>query len=122
MSLEELVLSRKSAMTVEEVALLLNVSERLVYQLVSAGEIPHFRVGSAVRFEPKSLSTWLHEKLTQSRNKRAVKAIERIPRVRARARLAEGRAKEQSPQTGAPGKVASDAAWSAVLLGKPWRA
>jgi excisionase family DNA binding protein len=102
-SLEELVLSRKSAMTVGEVALILNVSQRLVYQLVSAGEIPHFRVGSAVRFEPKSLSTWLHEKLTQTGNKRAVKAIER------------------NPQTGAPVKLANDGPWAAVLLGKPWR-
>jgi excisionase family DNA binding protein len=46
-----------------EVAELLNVSKRLVYQLVSVGDIPHFRVGAAVRFEPKALSLWLRGKL-----------------------------------------------------------
>lgn len=55
-SLQDMIGSRKSALTVAEVAEMLNVSKRLVYQLVSAGEIPHFKVGSAVRFEPKAKS------------------------------------------------------------------
>jgi len=42
MSLEDLVSNRKSALSVPEVAEILNVSRRLVYQLVSVGEIPHF--------------------------------------------------------------------------------
>ena len=63
MSLEELIESRKTALTAAEVAELLHVSGRLVYQLVSKGEIPHFRIGGAVRFEPKALSVWLHGKM-----------------------------------------------------------
>jgi excisionase family DNA binding protein len=66
MSLEDIIGSRKTALTVAEVAALLNVSGRLVYQLVAIGDIPHFRVGSAVRFEPKALSEWLHGKLKAS--------------------------------------------------------
>lgn len=50
-------------MTVTDVAEIMNVSPRLIYQLVSIGDIPHFRVGKAVRFEPKSVSDWLHQKL-----------------------------------------------------------
>jgi excisionase family DNA binding protein len=51
--LEELIESRKSALKVEEVAQILNVSQRLIYQLVAVGEIPHFKVGSAVRSSRK---------------------------------------------------------------------
>jgi len=61
-SLEDIIQSRKSALTVAEVAELLNVSGRLVYQLVAIGDIPHFRVGKAVWFEPKALSVWLRGK------------------------------------------------------------
>jgi len=44
---------------------MLHVSRRLIYQLVTIGEIPHFKVGSAVRFEPHRLADWLREKLKQ---------------------------------------------------------
>jgi excisionase family DNA binding protein len=46
-SLEDIIESRKTTLTAAEVAELLNVSKRLVYQLVSVGDIPHFRVGAA---------------------------------------------------------------------------
>jgi len=47
------------AMTVEEVAGLLNVSQRHIYKLVQENKIPHVRIGSAVRFDPKDLSLWV---------------------------------------------------------------
>jgi excisionase family DNA binding protein len=72
-SLEDLIASRGSALTVEEVADLLSVSRRLIYQLVSIGEIPHFRVGGAVRFEPKMLGSWLHGKLSAWEDRPRVK-------------------------------------------------
>jgi len=50
---------RATAMTVDEVAALLKVSSRHVYQLVKDGKIPHFKVGSAVRFDPDDLAAWL---------------------------------------------------------------
>jgi excisionase family DNA binding protein len=103
MGLHDLVESRKTAMKVSEVAALLNVSQRLVYQLVEIGEVPYFRVGSAVRFEPKALSVWLHEKMNKCKNRRAVKAI------------------EPNPQTGAPIKLNFTAEWCLVLTGKRWR-
>ncbi|MGH9690242.1 MAG: helix-turn-helix domain-containing protein [Candidatus Acidiferrales bacterium] len=49
----------KQALTVEEVAALLQVSERHVYSLVQTGAMPHFKVGNAVRFDPDSLADWL---------------------------------------------------------------
>jgi excisionase family DNA binding protein len=101
--LEELIESRKSALKVSEVANILNVSQRLIYQLVAVGEIPHFKVGSAVRFEPKALSKWLHEKLETSGKKRAYNN-----------RMMQG-------QTGAPIKWAFEDIWRAVLLPKKKR-
>jgi excisionase family DNA binding protein len=54
---------RQTALTVKDVAEVLKVSRRLIYQLVQIGEIPHFRVGGAVRFEPTALSKWLRGKM-----------------------------------------------------------
>ena len=65
-SLEDLIESRKTALTVVEVAEILSVSKRLVYQLVSIGEMPHFKVGGAVRFEPKALPIWLRDQMAES--------------------------------------------------------
>src|SRR5262249_50876685 len=62
-SLEDMLAQRGTALTVKEVAEVLNVSERLIYQQVQIGEIPHFRIGAAVRFEPAALGKWLHGKL-----------------------------------------------------------
>lgn len=59
--------SFKQAMTVAEVAGLLHVSERHVYALVQKGEIPSFKVGSAVRFDPESLWTWLERMMVSPR-------------------------------------------------------
>jgi excisionase family DNA binding protein len=64
--LDDLIESQKSALTVTEVAEMLHVSRRLIYQLVTIGEIPHFKVGSAVRFEPHRLAEWLRAKLKTS--------------------------------------------------------
>jgi excisionase family DNA binding protein len=50
---------RLTAMTVEEVAELLHVSERHVYKLVQDGILPHFKVGKAVRFDPDKIADWL---------------------------------------------------------------
>ena len=51
------------ALTVADVAKLLTVSERHIYKLVQTGEIPHFKVGSAVRFDPELISKWLKEQM-----------------------------------------------------------
>lgn len=65
--LEQLIENRKSALTVAEVAGFLSVSERLVYDLVAKGEIPHFKVASAVRFDPQALHDWLARKVEDGR-------------------------------------------------------
>ena len=47
------------AMTVTEVAEVLNVSERHIYKLVSENKIPHVKIGSAVRFDAGDLIDWI---------------------------------------------------------------
>ena len=54
---------RMSALTVADVAALLNVSERQVYKLASEGRIPCFRVGGSVRFDPSAFASWLRQKI-----------------------------------------------------------
>jgi excisionase family DNA binding protein len=102
-SLDELIVSRKSAMTVAQVAEILSVSERLIYQLVAAGEVPHFRIGAAVRFEPKTLSAWLNEKLQAS------------------SKSLRSRADGRNPQTGATVAHHLDDVWRAILFPRPRR-
>ena len=46
---------------VHEVAALLNVSVRWVYQRVQRSEIPHLRLGKHLRFQRSRVETWLGE-------------------------------------------------------------
>jgi excisionase family DNA binding protein len=101
MGLDDAIAGRKTAMNVAEVAALLSVSERLVYQLVSIGEIPHFRVGSAVRFDPAPLLKWLREKMHAS------------------GKEAEFEARDQARRKAFDAKIDMTDLWSAVLLPKP---
>jgi excisionase family DNA binding protein len=57
-------LDRKtSALTVADVAELLNVSERQVYKLVAEHRIPCFKIGGSIRFDPFGLALWLRMKM-----------------------------------------------------------
>ena len=59
--LEELK-TRRKAMTVREVADILNLSQREIYKLAASNQIPHFKIGSSVRFDPASVLTWLESR------------------------------------------------------------
>jgi excisionase family DNA binding protein len=51
------------ALTVAEVAKLLNMSPRTIYHHVASGRIPGaVKIGSAVRFDPTELAGWLRKK------------------------------------------------------------
>jgi excisionase family DNA binding protein len=49
----------KRAMTAGEVAGFLAVSPITVYKMAKAGRMPSFRIGSAVRFDPRAVAEWL---------------------------------------------------------------
>jgi excisionase family DNA binding protein len=49
--------SRRSLLTADEVAEILNVSTRSVRRLIKDGKLPIVRVGRAVRIRPEALET-----------------------------------------------------------------
>jgi excisionase family DNA binding protein len=51
------------ALTVSELAEILNVSRAFLYRLAASGRVPSFRVGTAVRFDPVSVAAWLRKDL-----------------------------------------------------------
>ena len=54
---------RTTALTVSDVAELLNISERQVYKLAAQNRIPCFKVGASVRFDPSSFAAWLRQRM-----------------------------------------------------------
>jgi len=63
-------------LTVLDVALLLSVRPSTVYQWVSSGEIPHYRLGRIVRFKRKDLDVWIEEHREEKRIREAKKTRE----------------------------------------------
>jgi excisionase family DNA binding protein len=59
MDLADSLEQRATALTVSDLAALLNISERQVYKLGADGRIPCFKIGNSVRFDPSSLAAWL---------------------------------------------------------------
>jgi excisionase family DNA binding protein len=49
------------ALTAAELATLLALSRITVFKLAKAGRIPCFRIGSCVRFDPRSVANWLRK-------------------------------------------------------------
>lgn len=51
--------AHEGALTADELAALLKVSRLTILRRAKKGSIPSFRVGTAVRFDPASISRWL---------------------------------------------------------------
>jgi excisionase family DNA binding protein len=62
MTLIEILENRQKALTVQEVAALLEVSRQHVYEMVADGTLPGFQVGRSVRIDPQDLADWLRKK------------------------------------------------------------
>ena len=52
----------EQSLTVPEVAKMLRMSRQTIYNMVKAGGIPHFRVGSKVRFNRADLDALMQTK------------------------------------------------------------
>jgi excisionase family DNA binding protein len=50
------------AMTVRDVAALLNVDEKTIYRLVNKGDIPGFKVLGSWRFQRHDLELWIDDR------------------------------------------------------------
>ncbi len=80
MSLAEQLRSKKTALTVEELAELLGVAVRTVYKEVEDDQIPFFRVRTSIRFDPHQIADWLETKMPRhsTRRERRFKARRKV--------------------------------------------
>lgn len=60
-SIADQILSTSHAMKVSELAEILNVSRAFLYRLAADRRLPSFRLGGAVRFDPKAVAAWLRK-------------------------------------------------------------
>ena len=58
--------SKDCALKASELAKLFRVTRQHVYKLAAAGVIPSFRVGTAIRFDPRQVADWLERKMPPS--------------------------------------------------------
>lgn len=54
------------ALTAPELARILGMGRTVVYEMASAGRIPHFRIGTMIRFDPVQIAQWLRERVIGS--------------------------------------------------------
>lgn len=52
-------MQHEGTLTVPEVAQMLRVSRQTIYNMIREGKIPHFRVGSKVRFNRKDVEAFM---------------------------------------------------------------
>lgn len=57
---------RTNALTVSDVAELLNISERQVYKLAAENRIPSSKIGGSIRFDPGAFAARLRQKIAPS--------------------------------------------------------
>src|SRR5205809_7682419 len=62
MTLIQVLESRREALTVQEVANLLGVSDKHIYEMIADGRLPAFHVGKSIRLDPQDVADWLRAK------------------------------------------------------------
>jgi excisionase family DNA binding protein len=63
MDLADSLAKRATALTVSDLASLLNISERQIYKLAAERRIPCFKIGNSIRFDPDAIVAWLRQKM-----------------------------------------------------------
>lgn len=58
--------SKEHALKASELAKLLGVTRQHIYKMAAASAIPSFRVGTAVRFDPKQVAEWLGRRMPRA--------------------------------------------------------
>ena len=54
---------RQQALKVSEIAGLFQVSPMTIYRAAKEGSLPSFKVGNALRFDPKAVVAWLKKQM-----------------------------------------------------------
>jgi excisionase family DNA binding protein len=87
MLIADILRARRSAVTVPELAAILSISTRQIYEMAASNRIPNFKIGSSVRFDPSAVREWLEQKesstsvLHRRPPKSAIKPGSRYPRT-----------------------------------------
>src|SRR5947209_4620021 len=84
MTLIQILESRREALTVQEVAELLGVSDKHIYEMIADGRLPAFRVGRSVRLDPQDVADWLRAKRPVAANTGKQKTSRVVQRVNQR--------------------------------------
>jgi excisionase family DNA binding protein len=67
MTISEHLRALKNALTVRQLAELLNLDEETVRRHVRLEHIPFFKIGATIRFDPSEVAVWLERKGLVSR-------------------------------------------------------
>jgi excisionase family DNA binding protein len=62
LSLADRIEQTENALTAPDLAVLLSLATATVFKMARAGRIPSFRIGSAVRFDPRTVAQWLRSR------------------------------------------------------------
>ena len=68
-------------LTVQETARMLRLSKSLIYEMVEAGELPHVKIRSAIRFVEADLDAYISENRVEANGKKPRRAARR-PKLR----------------------------------------
>jgi excisionase family DNA binding protein len=52
----------QALLTAKATAKLLGISERTLWTLTNQKEIPHLRIGKALRYDPRDIETWIEKR------------------------------------------------------------
>jgi excisionase family DNA binding protein len=59
--------ARSGGIKVSDLAAILGVDDKHIYRMAARGQLPSFRVGGAVRFDPQEVANWLRSKYGAAR-------------------------------------------------------
>jgi excisionase family DNA binding protein len=59
--------ARSGGIKVSDLAAILGVDDKHIYRMAARGQLPSFRVGGAVRFDPQEVAKWLRTKYGQEK-------------------------------------------------------
>lgn len=64
MTIAEEIAGLKEALTIEQLARMLNLSPKTLYKQVKSGRLPAYRIGASVRLDPARTAVWLNARIT----------------------------------------------------------
>jgi len=54
------------ALTVSELTPILGYGRSALYEMAAGGRIPHYRIGSSIRFDPHEVARWLRARAVKA--------------------------------------------------------